>query len=74
MSAITAFASQLNDPGSVYMCFQEASAMTDNQGDDGGDDEEEDVDAELQALAEVLQAFVYFCLAFIRQCMTRYIW
>ena len=36
--------------------------MTDNQGDDGGDDEEEDVDAELQALAEVLQTFVYFCL------------
>ncbi|KAL0046770.1 hypothetical protein WJX82_009405 [Trebouxia sp. C0006] len=31
---------------------EEASAVTDNQGDDGGDDEEEDVDAELQALAE----------------------
>jgi len=43
------------------MCFQEASAMTANQGDNGGDDEEEDVDAELQALAEVVQTFVYFC-------------
>jgi len=59
VSAIAPFASQLNDPGD--MCFQEASAMTANQGDNGGDDEEEDVDAELQALAEVVQTFVYFC-------------
>jgi len=57
------------------VCFQEASAVTDNQGDDGGDDEEEDVDAELQALAEVVQTFVCVCLALkIRQCMTRYTW
>ncbi len=36
--------------------------MTDNQGDGGVDTEEEDVDAELQALAEVVQTFAYFCL------------
>lgn len=51
------FVSQLN-PGGVY--FQD---VTDNQGDDGGDDDEEDVDAELQALAEVVLTFVYCRLA-----------
>jgi len=70
VSAIAPFASQLNDPSGV--CFQEAS---DDHGNDGVDDEEEDVDAELQALAEVVQNIVYFCLAFeVRQYMTRYIW
>ena len=73
MSAITPIASQSNDPSSV--CFQEASAVTDDHGNDGVDDEEEDVDAELQALAEVVQNIVYFCLAFeVRQYMTRYLW
>ena len=37
--------------------------MTDNQGSNGGDDDEEDVDAELQALAEVVPTFGYCCLA-----------
>lgn len=58
------------------MCFQEGSAVTDNQGDDGVDDEGEDVDAELQALVQVEPTTVYCRLAVKTMAlnMTRYIW
>ena len=72
MSAIALFASQLNDPGGV--CFQEASVVTDNQGDNGVDGEEEDVDAELQALAEVVDLCILLLGNRKSWCVKRCIW
>jgi len=79
VSAIAPFASELTDPDGV--CFQEASAVTDvsqgvdNQGDDGGEDEQEDIDAELQALVEVVQTLYTFAWhSKSWQRMTKYIW